>query len=222
MLHTTFKLAKQAGACEGSYRKFARYVGGIKVYGIDTPIPLTEILDVLGVDDALWCLRCTVEDDEKFSRLLACDYVEHVLDIFENQYPNDDRPRKVIEIARRFADGKATQENLMAAWDTAWAAAWDVDRDVHMSVDRDATWDAWVVTRAAVWAATWNTAWKARAAAWAAACTAKATAWAAARIDTGDATWADALVAIGDAACGAVEDAERKWQENRLRELLSQ
>ena len=55
MLTTSFYLAKRAGACKTSYRKFAKHVGGIRKYGRHTPIPLTEILDVLGTIDALWC-----------------------------------------------------------------------------------------------------------------------------------------------------------------------
>ena len=40
----------------------------------------------------------------------------------------EDRPRKAIEVARRFAKGEATEEELAAArsaaWDAAWKAAW--------------------------------------------------------------------------------------------------
>ena len=52
----TFRQAHEAKACEGSYRRMARHLGGIETYGCDTPIPLTEVLDVLGRDDALWAL----------------------------------------------------------------------------------------------------------------------------------------------------------------------
>lgn len=58
MLHTTFRKAGEAGACKSSYRKFARYKGGIEKWGLDTPIPLSEVLDVCGLEDALWCLGC--------------------------------------------------------------------------------------------------------------------------------------------------------------------
>ena len=128
MLHTTFRKAKEAGACAESYKKFARHVGGIKKYGEDTPIPLIEILNILGLDDALWCLQCTVEDSDKFSRLLACDYAEHVLPIFEKAYPKDNRPRRAIEESRLYAEGKSTPEKMADAWSDAWSdarsAAW--------------------------------------------------------------------------------------------------
>jgi len=117
MIHTTFALAKESEACETSYKKFAEHVGGVRKYGKDTPIPLTEILDVLGIDDALWCLRCTIEDTEKESRLLACDYAEHVLHIYEQRHPNDKRPRIAIEVSRRYAQGEATRSELNAAGD---------------------------------------------------------------------------------------------------------
>jgi len=131
MLHTTFAIAKEGDACTESYKKMAKALGGIKAYGKDTPIPLDKILEVCGLDDALWSLRITVEDTDRERRLLACDYAERVLPIFEKKYPTDDRPRNAILVARRFANGEATETEraaASAAWDAgdaAWAAAWD-------------------------------------------------------------------------------------------------
>ena len=79
MLHTTFRLAKEAGACETSYRKFANYVGGIRKFGQDTPIPLTDILDVLGVLDAAWCLRrTTIEPQSKSGDFIANEMFRYI------------------------------------------------------------------------------------------------------------------------------------------------
>lgn len=39
--------------------------------------------------------------------LVTCDCAELSLPIFENKYPNDDRPRKAIETARLWASGKS-------------------------------------------------------------------------------------------------------------------
>jgi len=61
MLYTTFRKAHEGGACASSYKKYAKHVGGIRKFGKDTPVPITEILDVLGVDDAYWCLYSTIE-----------------------------------------------------------------------------------------------------------------------------------------------------------------
>jgi hypothetical protein len=43
--------------------------------------------------------------NEKTLRLFAADCAEHVLGIYEKQYPKDDRPRKAIQAARDFANG---------------------------------------------------------------------------------------------------------------------
>jgi hypothetical protein len=117
MLTTTFRLTREAGACRESYRWFAKHVGGLRKYGRDNPIPLTEIADVCGIVDALWCLRYTQQPEEakRLSRLLAADFAEHVLHIFEEKYPDDDRPRKAIEATRLFTEGKISS--------AAWAAA---------------------------------------------------------------------------------------------------
>ena len=68
--------------------------------------------------------------NESTLRLFACRVAEDVLPIYEREYPDDYRPRKAIETARRYANGKATDRELAAAWaargaarDAAWAAA---------------------------------------------------------------------------------------------------
>lgn len=62
--------------------------------------------------------------NERIARLFACDCAEHVLHLFESKFPNDKRPRRAIEVARRFASGEASKDELAAAWDAAWDAAW--------------------------------------------------------------------------------------------------
>jgi hypothetical protein len=136
--------------------------------------------------------------NERTARLFACDCAERVLPLYEAHY-DDDSPRKAIEVARRYAEGTATREELAAAGDAARNAAWAATGDPTRAA-------AWAAARAAAWAATGdptrNAAWAAtgdptRAAAWAAA-------WAA--------TWA----ATGDPALNV----ERQWQAARLREIL--
>ncbi len=61
---------------------------------------------------------------ERELRLFAADCAEHVLHIFELEYPNDDRPRKAIAAARDYADGRGAYEALQAANAAANAAAW--------------------------------------------------------------------------------------------------
>ena len=85
-------------------------------------------------------IRRVVTWNERTARLFACDCAEHVLPIFEKQCPKDTMPREAIAVARRYADGKATAEELAAAraaaraaawaaaWDAAWDAAWGAER----------------------------------------------------------------------------------------------
>ena len=122
MLHTTFRRVKEAAACIESYRKFAKFKGGVRKWGKDTPFGLDEVLGVCGLEGALWCLGIVIEPADKEIRLLACDYAEHVLPIFEREYPKDKRPRQAIETSRRFAVGEATQEELNTVRVMAWAA----------------------------------------------------------------------------------------------------
>jgi len=137
MLHTTFRKAQEAGVCHSEYTKMAKALGGIKEYGENTPVPLDKILDVCGLDVSLWSLRCIIEPADKEIRVLACDFAGHTLHIFEEKHPNNKRPRQVIEISRKFSEGKATREELDAARDAIWdagvaveAAAWDAGDDI--------------------------------------------------------------------------------------------
>jgi hypothetical protein len=148
----------------------------------DKPINLLTVLEINGFDNCLWALRATTQDCDVIARLMAADFVEAVLPIFEKQWPSDDRPRKQIIAERAFARG----EIGAVAGDPAWAVA----GDPAWAVAGDAAWVAWVAARDAAWVA------------WVAAGDA---AGAAAR----DA-WVAAGAAARDAAGDAVRDAQRQ------------
>jgi len=80
--------------------------------------------------------------NEHGARLFACDCAERVLPLFERKRPDDRRPRQAIEVARRFANGEATRDELLAAWDAAWAAAWAAARAAARAAAWDAAWAA--------------------------------------------------------------------------------
>ena len=140
-------------------------------------------------------------------RLFAADCAEHVLWIYERDYPNDNRPRKAIEAARAFARGEidaaawdaARAAARAAAWDAAWAVARDAARDAAWAVARDA---AWAVARDAAWAAARDAAWDA--------------AWAVARDAAWDAARDAARAVARDAARAAARDAETAWQREQF------
>ena len=62
--------------------------------------------------------------NEKNLRLFAADCAEHVLGIYEKQYPNDEHPRKAIQAARDFANGLIDAAAANAASGSAYAAAY--------------------------------------------------------------------------------------------------
>jgi hypothetical protein len=89
-------------------------------------------------------------------RLFACDCAERAL---THATTPDPRSVNAIAVARKFAYGEATQEELAAAGDAAWAAAWDAAGDAAWAA-------AWAAAGDAAWDAAGDAAW---AAAWAAA-----------------------------------------------------
>lgn len=95
--------------------------------------------------------------NERTARLFACDCAEGVLHICGD----DKRPAEAIRVARLFANGKATAEELAAARTSASAAAWAAAGAAAR--EAAAAWEA-------AWAAAWTAAWEAaRTSAWEAA-----------------------------------------------------
>ena len=97
----------------------------------DTKVSLEYILDLLGLDDALWALRALPESQDSSVRLLVCDLVTPAM-----KYTNDPRLAEAIRVAREYALGNATSDSLEAAR----AAAWSVARAAAEDVPGSATW----------------------------------------------------------------------------------
>jgi hypothetical protein len=162
ILETTLNRLRAHNPCVSGYVTLLASLGGPSC-DPDLPINLLHILQSNGVDDCLWALRATIQDSEQVARLMASDFAELALPIFERLRPTDARPRNTIAVARRYARGEATEEELSAARDAAGAAARAAARDAGDAGD---------------------TAWAARAAAGAARAAARDAAGAA-----GDAAW---------------------------------
>jgi hypothetical protein len=118
-METTLNKIREHNPCGESWEKLLKSLN--KTKADDEPLELRYILDTLGVSDAIWSLR-SIEADRDV-RLFACDCAESVLHIFEKKYPNDKRPRKAIEVSRLHADGKATRDELAAAFDASRCSA---------------------------------------------------------------------------------------------------
>ena len=158
---TTFARLKQARACASGYRTLAKHLVSVEEYGEDKEINLLTILDSNGLYDALWCLRATVQDCDREKRLIACEFAESVLHIFESKYPNDNRPRKTIQSAKQFANGGISMEEMResrrsaaaADADAAYAAAAAADAYAAYAADADAAYAAAAAAAADAYAA---------------------------------------------------------------------
>jgi hypothetical protein len=182
-VNTTLNKIRVHAPCTDGWKKLLSHLG--KTQADDVPLSIITILDSNGLDDALWCLRA-VECHDREIRLYAvwcARQVQHLM--------TDPRSIAALDVAERFANGEASQQELYAAWATAGDAA------------RATAWDAeGAAARVTAWAAAGATA----------GATARATARAAARATAGAAARATA----GDAAM-----AEGAAQEKRLREVCA-
>jgi len=138
-METTLNKIKAHNPCKESWVKFLKHKE--KTEADDEPVKLTEILEVMGIKDAIWCLK-TLEGRDREIRLFACDCAESVLHLYEKEYPNDSRVRDCIEAARKYAIGEIDIGVLRDAWTAASAAAWDA-RAAAWAAARAAAWDAW-------------------------------------------------------------------------------
>ena len=129
VLITSLYRLRKFDACKDRYDHLVAKLG--PDYGDKTPINLLDILTHNGTADCLWALCATEKhpEAERVLRLMAADFAEAVLPIFEKQYPNDGRSRKAIEAARKYANGEITVQERAAARAAAWAAARAAARD---------------------------------------------------------------------------------------------
>ena len=69
----------------------------------------------------------TLQDsDHHLLAVWAADCAQHVLHLFEEMQPNDDRPRRAIELARAWTRGEITMSQARTAAGHAQAAARDL------------------------------------------------------------------------------------------------
>ncbi len=176
MITTTLNRIRAAGPCSHGWAKLLKHLD--KTRADDEPLPFAVIVELNGLDDALWCCRAEPHHSKEW-RLFAVRCARSVQHLMVDQ-----RSLAALDVAERHANGLATDDELAAAWNAAWDAArnaaWDAARDAAWAAAgaaaRDAAWDA---AGAAARAAAWDAA---RAAAWdAARAAARAAAWDAAR-----------------------------------------
>ena len=121
------------------------------------------ILDILKdhripAKDRIWAATYNGVLDDKTLRLFACKCVREVWHLL-----TDERSRKAVEVAERYAVGDATDEELDAARDAAWDASSSAARDAAIAAAWDEAWDeaiaaAWAAAIAAAWDEAWDEA----------------------------------------------------------------
>ena len=117
-LYTTHNLLKTSNACQPGFERFTIREALIEQgYTDDSILLLSLILEVNGLDDALWSLRAVPPEQSaernKIARLFACDCAEHVLPIYEAQHPGVWQPRVAVKAAREFALGLISKEEMI-------------------------------------------------------------------------------------------------------------
>ena len=196
MITTTLNRIRDHSPCQPGWEKLL--VGLGKTKADDEVLSFATILEIVGLDDALWYCRAEPQYAKEW-RLFAVAVARRV-----EHLNTDPRVKNAIDVAERYAHGEATDAELKAAR----VAAWDA-RDA-----RAAKAVAWAVAWAAGAAAgaAERAAWDARAATWVAAGAA------------GDVAKAIAKAA-GEAAKAAWEAAwaaEREWQTQEFLRLVNE
>jgi hypothetical protein len=147
-MKTTLNKIRVHSPCKEGWQKLLRGLG--KTAADDEPLWIDQILDINGLDDALWCLRAVAGCDREI-RLYAvwcARRVQHLM--------TDPRSIAALDVAERHARGEASDKELAEAWAAAaaaaWTAAWPAAWAAAAEAARAAAWAA-EAARAAAWAA---------------------------------------------------------------------
>ena len=113
---TTLNHIRKHSPCGSGWEKLLRGLG--KTEADDDPLPYSKIVEINGIEDALWCCRAEPEHAKTW-RLLAvwcARQVQHLLP--------DDRAIAAIDVAERYANGLAVVGEVSSAWFVGSAACW--------------------------------------------------------------------------------------------------
>jgi len=122
-LKTTLGAILKHGPCglrHGDNCGWDKLTAGLGTRCLETEVTIKQILEINGVQDAFWALRCW--DCEKYCILLT-DVAESVLPIFETRFSDDNCRRTAIEAIRKYAKNEITLYEFLTA-DAAAAAAY--------------------------------------------------------------------------------------------------
>lgn len=146
-MKTTLNAIRECGPCKRGWEKLLKGLG--KTKGDDEPLDLLTILEINGLDDALWCLQA-VKGYDKELRLFAVSNAKRVRHLI----PEDELEKfdGVLEVASRYANGEASREELASAeaYERAYERA--SARNYARASARASAWaSAWNSVRASTW-----------------------------------------------------------------------
>ena len=147
---TTLNRIRAHSPCEDGWRKLLSGLG--KTAADDEPLPFARIVEINGLEDALWCCRAEPQHDKAW-RLYAvwcARQVQHMM--------TDPRSIAVLDVAERHANGNATDNELATARNAAWNAAGNAAGNAARNAAGNAAWSA---AESAAGNAAGNAAWSA-------------------------------------------------------------
>ena len=129
-MKTTLNKIREHKPCAKCWEKLLLSLG--KTKSDDDDVSFLTILDSNGLEDALWCLRSTPEyyRDSRLYAVWCARQVQHLM--------TDERSVITIDVADRYANGEASDEEFAAACDAAIAAECDAECDAEWSAARAA------------------------------------------------------------------------------------
>ncbi|MCP4489794.1 MAG: hypothetical protein GY820_21125 [Gammaproteobacteria bacterium] len=116
-MNTTLNKIREHRPCEPSWEKLLSALN--KTKADNEPVSFKYLLDTLGIEDAVWCLRTLTYKEQC---LFLADVAESVLPDFE-KHSNDIAPRKCIQAIRDYEQGLIDYAELQAAAKAAAHAA---------------------------------------------------------------------------------------------------
>ena len=158
-----------------------------------TPLEICDADHIPANDRAFLLMREEIISKARLHEL-ACQFIESVLPIYEEKFPDDPRPRDAVAAKRAWLLGDIGEYEL----GVALAAARTANNQAWNTAARGAPWAAaYVAKGTAEWAVTWIEAWKkgwiAKDTGWEEGGTARDAAWAVAgseaRRSATDAAW---------------------------------
>jgi hypothetical protein len=125
MICVTLTDIRKYNPCQDSWKRLLSNLG--KTKADDDPLPLVAVLDILGLDDAIWCLRVLSDEHVpsigRFAVALARQALEQV------PYCGKEL-RLALESAEAYMDGESTLEEVSLAANNAFEFLLNVNSSI--------------------------------------------------------------------------------------------